>query len=93
MAELLSDEEIESRLRGTEWKREGDQIVRDWKLADFAAAIAFVNSVAEIAEADNHHPDILVHDWNNVRLSVTNHSAGGLTNADFELAKQVDDLP
>ena len=92
MAELLSDEEIESRLRGTRWKREGENIVRDWKLEDFARAIAFVNRVADLAEAANHHPDILVHGWNKVRLSVTNHSAGGLTDADFELARQVDDL-
>jgi 4a-hydroxytetrahydrobiopterin dehydratase len=92
MAELLSDEEIESRLRGTGWRREGENIVRDWKLEDFAAAIAFVNRVAEVAEVANHHPDILVHGWNKVRLSVTNHSAGGLTDADFELARQVDDL-
>jgi 4a-hydroxytetrahydrobiopterin dehydratase len=92
MAELLSDEEIESRLNGTGWRREGENIVRDWKLEDFAAAIAFVNRVAEVAEAANHHPDILVHGWNKVRLSVTNHSAGGLTDADFELARQVDDL-
>jgi 4a-hydroxytetrahydrobiopterin dehydratase len=92
MAELLSDEEIESRLEGTGWRREGENIVRDWKLEDFAAAIAFVNRVAELAEAANHHPDILVHGWNKVRLSVTNHSAGGLTDADFELARQVDDL-
>ncbi len=92
MAELLSDEEIESRLTGTGWRREGENIVRDWKLEDFAAAIAFVNRVAEVAEAANHHPDILVHGWNKVRLSVTNHSAGGLTDADFELARQVDDL-
>ena len=92
MAELLSDEEIESRLRGTGWTREGESIVRDWKLEDFAAAIAFVNRVAELAEAANHHPDILVHGWNKVRLSLTNHSAGGLTDADFELAGQVDDL-
>ncbi len=92
MAELLSDEEIGSRLQGTEWLREGEQIVREWTFEDFAAAIAFVNRVAEAAEAANHHPDILVHGWNKVRLSVTNHSAGGLTNADFELAKQVDGL-
>ena len=92
MTELLSDEEIESRLRGTGWTREGENIVRDWKLEDFAAAIAFVNRVADVAEAANHHPDILLHGWNKVRLSVTNHSAGGLTDADFELARQVDDL-
>ena len=74
-------------MEGRRWGREGDEIVRDWKLEDFAAAIAFVNRVAEVAEEANHHPDILVHGWNKVRLSLTNHSAGGLTDADFELAK------
>jgi 4a-hydroxytetrahydrobiopterin dehydratase len=90
MADLLSDEEIESRLEGTEWKREGDEIVRNWKFEDFAEAIAFVNRVAEAAEDANHHPDILVHGWNKVRLSLTNHSAGGLTAADFEMADKFD---
>lgn len=92
MADLLSDEDIESRLGSSEWQREGEQIVRDRQFKDFAQAISFVNQVAEVAEDMNHHPDILVHDWNKVRLSVTNHSAGGLTQADFELARKVDDL-
>lgn len=92
MADLLTDEQIEERLAGSEWKRDGEQIVREWKLDDFKAAIAFVNEVAGEAEELNHHPDILVHGWNKVRLSVTNHSAGGLTQADFELAKRVDAL-
>ena len=92
MAELLSDQEIAARLEGGEWRREGDEIVRDFKFDDFAAAIAFVNRVAEAAEAANHHPDILVHGWNKVRLSVTNHSAGGLTEADFALAATIDGL-
>ncbi len=92
MAELLSDEEIGSRLAGSDWSKEGEEIVRGWTFKDFAEAISFVNRVAELAEAANHHPDILVHGWNKVRLSVTNHSAGGLTNADFELAKRVDEL-
>jgi 4a-hydroxytetrahydrobiopterin dehydratase len=48
--------------------------------------MAFVNRVAEAAEAANHHPDILVHGWNRVRLSLTNHAQGGLTEADFALA-------
>ena len=68
-----------SRLEVSAWAREGDEIVREWKFDDFAAAIAFVNRVADAAEEANHHPDILVHGWNKVRLSVTNHSAGGLT--------------
>lgn len=92
MAELLSDEEIAERLRGSAWRREGEEIVREWKLADFAAAMAFANRVAEVAEAANHHPDILVHGWNKVRLSLTNHSAGGLTATDFEVAGRIDGL-
>jgi 4a-hydroxytetrahydrobiopterin dehydratase len=93
MAELLSDEQIQSRLERSAWEREGDEIVRDWKFEDFAAAIAFVNRVADAAEEANHHPDILVHGWNKVRLTLTNHSAGGLTDADFDMAQRIDALP
>jgi 4a-hydroxytetrahydrobiopterin dehydratase len=92
MAQLLNDEEITSRLVGSEWRREGDEIVRDWQFKDFAEAMAFVGRVAEAAEEANHHPDILVHGWNKVRLSLTNHSAGGLTEPDFEMAKRFDQL-
>jgi 4a-hydroxytetrahydrobiopterin dehydratase len=92
MAELLSDTEIADRLRDGDWRREGDEIVRDWKFGDFSEAMAFVNRVAEAAEEANHHPDILVHGWNKVRLSLTNHSAGGLTDADFQMARKFDGL-
>ena len=88
---LLSDAEIDRRLAGLpEWRRSGDEIERELKLEDFAAAIAFVNSVAALAEAANHHPDILVHGWNKVRLTLSTHSEGGLTEADFKLASQID---
>jgi 4a-hydroxytetrahydrobiopterin dehydratase len=92
MAELLSDEEIARRLEGSEWRREGDEVVRDWKFHDFAEAMGFANRVGEAAEEANHHPDILIHSWNRVRLSLTNHSAGGLTEADFKLAARLDEL-
>lgn len=92
MAQLLSDEEIGARLQGSDWKREGDQIVHDWTFKDFAEAVAFVNRVADAAEQANHHPDIIVHGWNKVRLTLTNHSAGGLTGADFEMARTIDGL-
>jgi 4a-hydroxytetrahydrobiopterin dehydratase len=92
MAELLTEDEIASRLVDLPWEREGDEIRRDWKFEDFAGAIAFVNRVAEAAEEANHHPDILVYGWNKVRLSLTNHSAGGLTEPDFEMAKVFDGL-
>jgi 4a-hydroxytetrahydrobiopterin dehydratase len=95
---LLSDAEIEQRLATVgEWRRGeasspsgDDAIVRDLKFADFAAA--FVNDVAQAAEAANHHPDILVHGWNKVRLTLSTHSQGGLTDADFQLAGQIDRL-
>ncbi len=92
MAELLSDTEISDRLRDSDWTLEGQQIVRDWKFKDFAEAISFVNRVAEAAEEANHHPDIVVHGWNKVRLSLTNHSAGGLTEPDFQMAERFDRL-
>ena len=89
---LLSEEDIARHLAGSEWRREGDEIVREWKFEDFAQAMGFVNRVAEAAEDVNHHPDILVHGWNRVRLSVTNHAQGGLTEADFSLAAMIDGL-
>jgi 4a-hydroxytetrahydrobiopterin dehydratase len=89
---LLDDTEITQRLASSQWRREGDAIARDFEFGDFAAAIAFVNVVAGIAEERNHHPDILVHGWNKVRLDVTNHSEGGLTEADFGLAHAIDAL-
>lgn len=91
---LLSDAEIEQRIATVgEWRRHGrDSIVRELKLADFAAAIAFVDRVAELAEQANHHPDMLVHGWNRVRLTLSTHSQGGLTEADFGLAARIDRL-
>ena len=55
--------------------------MREWILADFPAAIAFVQRVGEAAEAAGHHPDILLHGWNKVRLTLSTHSEGGLTEA------------
>jgi 4a-hydroxytetrahydrobiopterin dehydratase len=90
MAELLSEKDIASRLEDSEWRRQGAEIVREWRFRDFAEAMSFANRVAELAEEANHHPDILVHGWNKVSLSLTNHSAGGLTAADFDMARQID---
>lgn len=92
MAELLNEEEIASRLRRLSWEREGEEIVREWRFEDFSEAIAFVIRVAEVAEEANHHPDIFVHGWNKVKLSLTNHSAGGLTEMDFVVAARFDAL-
>ena len=92
MAELLNEDEVASRLRRLSWEREGDAIAREWRFENFAEAISFVNQVAEAAEEANHHPDIYLHGWNKVKLSLTNHSAGGLTAQDFDMAGTLDKL-
>ena len=74
------------------WDEQDTELIKEWTFADFAEAMAFVHRVAALAEEHNHHPDILVHGWNKVRLSLTTHSAGGLTDADRALADAIDAL-
>jgi 4a-hydroxytetrahydrobiopterin dehydratase len=76
----------------TDWQHEDDALVREFRFRDFAAALWFVNRVGELAEARNHHPDILLHGYNNVRLTLSTHSSGGVTEADHELADAIDGL-
>jgi 4a-hydroxytetrahydrobiopterin dehydratase len=89
---LLSDAQIEEHLEKAQWRRDGNAIVRELELSDFAATIALLDRVAALAEAANHHPDMLVHGWNKLRLTLSTHSQGGLTDADFALAAQIDAL-
>ena len=89
---MLSDSEVDQRLAGSAWQRDGEAIAREWELADFAAAIAFVNRVGELAEQANHHPDIHLHGWNKVRLELSTHSEGGITQADIDMAGRIDAL-
>lgn len=88
----LSEQQIVAELETLEWHRSGGTIVRGWRLGDFRAAIGFVNEIAELAEAANHHPDVLVHRFNHVRVTITTHSVGGLTQRDFDLARRIDAL-
>jgi 4a-hydroxytetrahydrobiopterin dehydratase len=90
--DLLSDEEITAALAGLPgWSRSGDSITTTVELADFRAAMLFTGAVAYLAEAANHHPDILIQ-WNKVTLTLSTHSAGGLTGADMALAKRINVL-
>ena len=77
---------------GEQWKQEGDAIVRDLEFEDFKAAMAAVNRVADLAEETNHHPDILVHGYNRVRLKLTTHSEGRVTDADHAMAGRIDEI-
>lgn len=89
---VLSEQEISAGLSDSHWSLEGDAIAREWQLEDFAAAIAWVNRVAEAAEAADHHPDIHLHSWNKVRLELSTHSEGGVTQADLDMARRIDAL-
>ena len=92
MVDLLSDEQITAALTGLPgWTRSGDSITTTVELEDFRAAMLYTGAVAYLAEAANHHPDIAIA-WNRVTLTLSTHSAGGLTGNDTALAKQISAL-
>jgi len=87
---LVSREEIGRRLASLPgWDLSGQEIRRVYTFSDFKASMAFVNRVAGLAEAMDHHPDILIN-YSKVTLTLTSHDAGGLTDKDFRLAGQID---
>jgi 4a-hydroxytetrahydrobiopterin dehydratase len=87
---LLTQDQIAKELRTLKgWEVTGLEIRKTWELKDFVHAMGFVNSVALTAERANHHPDIDIR-WNKVLLVLSTHSAGGLTQKDFDLARQID---
>jgi 4a-hydroxytetrahydrobiopterin dehydratase len=89
-AAILNEESIAGWLAGrVGWKREGEAITKLFTFPSFRDAIVFVNRVATIADTVKHHPHIDIQ-FDKVRLSVTTHDAGGLTETDFDLAQRVD---
>jgi len=91
MAKLLSDDEIDERLSALDgWSRSGDAIVKSFDHGDFVGSVEFVRRITEPAEEMNHHPDLRI-SWSEVEVSITNHAAGGLTAADFELAGRIEE--
>ncbi|ONI77132.1 4a-hydroxytetrahydrobiopterin dehydratase [Actinosynnema sp. ALI-1.44] len=92
MAELLTEDELTSALNHlSSWRRDGSAIVRTVELDSFAQAIQVVNRVAEIAENDDHHPDIDIR-WRTLTFSLSTHSEGGLTAKDTALATEIDSV-
>ena len=88
----MSDTEVKAALGALPgWELVGGDIVKEYKFAEFVAAIAFVDLLADRAEAANHHPDIDIR-WNKVRLALSTHSEGGLTSKDFALATEIEAL-
>ncbi|WP_242394546.1 4a-hydroxytetrahydrobiopterin dehydratase [Anaeromyxobacter oryzisoli] len=79
-------------LGGWEAREARTRIYRQYRFKDFAEAMRFVNALAEVAEAEGHHPDFAVH-WNTVDVTLWTHKAGGLTENDFIVAAKLDRLP
>ena len=89
---LLSDDEIEERVGALEgWARDGEAITKDFKRDRFTGSVQLVNEILPVAEELNHHPDLAI-SWDTVTVTITTHSAGGLTASDFELAERIDAL-
>lgn len=89
---LLSDSEVQEKLaRLPGWERAGEAIRKDFKRDDFVGSVRFVDALVEPAEEMNHHPDLAI-SWDTVTVTISTHSEGGLTAADFELAAKIDSL-
>jgi 4a-hydroxytetrahydrobiopterin dehydratase len=89
---LLSDSEVEEKLAGLSgWERAGAAIAKSFKRGDFVGSVRFVGRLVEPAEGMNHHPDVAI-SWDEVTVTISTHSEGGLTAADFELAEKIDAL-
>jgi 4a-hydroxytetrahydrobiopterin dehydratase len=90
MPELLSDQDLGKALGGLpEWSKDEGALKRVVELDNFPQAIQVVNRVAEIAESDNHHPDIDIR-WRTLTFRCSTHSAGGVTPLDVSLAEEID---
>lgn len=74
------------------WSLEGAAIKREFQFKDFREGMAFVNQVADVAAAQGHHPDIFI-SYKTVRLTLTTHKIGGLSQNDFIVAARIDQLP
>jgi len=88
---ILSEPEIQIQLNGTAgWELNNNELVKKYIFADFTDAMSFVVKVAFISEKENHHPNILIHSWNKVKISVSTHSENGITNKDIDLIQKIE---
>ena len=89
MKQALTQAEIEQALQSIPgWTLQQGKLTRDWTFKDFVQAMEFVNQLAALAEAAGHHPDIDIR-YNRVRLGLVSHDAGGITQRDANMAKQI----
>lgn len=91
--QLAQEEEIKLFLAEyPQWRLENKSIIREIVASNFAMIIGIVNSIAILAEAMNHHPDLFIYGWNKLRIILSTHDRGGITELDFQLAKKIEEL-
>ncbi|NJL94244.1 MAG: 4a-hydroxytetrahydrobiopterin dehydratase [Anaerolineae bacterium] len=89
----LTEEHIQTHLKQLDgWTREGDQIVKTYVLSSYAEGLAFASTIGYMADALNHHPDLLI-TWKRVTVTLSTHDVGGLSEKDFDLAQRIEALP
>jgi 4a-hydroxytetrahydrobiopterin dehydratase len=88
----LNQDQINSNLSNlSSWSFENNSIQKQFQLKDFIEALSFVNAVGMESEKMDHHPDILMFAWNKVKITISTHSDGGVTEKDFSLAKKIEE--
>jgi len=92
---IYGPEQIRQRLAGhPDWTLGDDgQLHTKFTLKNFTQVMLFVNAIAHLAEVANHHPDLLIHGWKHLSISLMTHDQGGITDLDFDLIRQIDALP
>jgi len=95
MSEIFDTAKVEANLKAHPgWTlADSGQLQREYTFENFLRALLFANAVGHLAEAVNHHPDILIYDYKKVRLSMMSHDVGGITTRDFRLISLIDDMP
>jgi 4a-hydroxytetrahydrobiopterin dehydratase len=92
----LPDDRVQTLLKSVpEWKLspDGKRIRREWRVRDFQAGLDFFNRVGQVAEAEDHHPDLHLVGYRNVAIELSTHAVDGLTENDFILAAKIDTVP
>jgi len=92
MSKLTEAEILERLPKAKDWERHGDMLVRTWQFPSFRRAIEFVNLVAPLIEKINHHPDLIVR-FRTVRIEMSTHDVGGLSQLDFALIAEINEIP
>ena len=75
-----------------DWKEENNTLAKEFVFSDFIHAIQFINQITPLAEQMNHHPDLFIHSYNKVKITLSTHSEGKVTEKDRELAQKIDAL-